>query len=158
MIIEIPENRKGPLIQNMLATFWMSTVTGFIKLAGTEKSMELMGPMLHDIGISKAQSMLRGIPPLEPNALGFAKWTNSWEDMMGIEGDFEMVSPERVVKVISKCPFAEQEGNTQIMCDLFSCTLNGAATIISPGFVFKQTHGLLNGDKYCRWVIERSSD
>lgn len=114
-----------------------------------------MGPTLENIGVSKAESMLRMIPPLEPNALGFAAWTNSWEDMMGIEGEIESASPERVVKVITKCPFAEQEGNTQLMCDLFACTLKGAGSVISPGFMFYQTHGFLRGDKYCRWVIER---
>lgn len=153
--MEMDERMKGPFVQNMLATFWMSTVFGFVKLVGSEEAMQVMGPTLENIGVSKAQSMLKVIPPLEPNALGFAAWTNLWEEMMGIVGDFESASPERVVKIITKCPFAEQEGNTQMMCDLFSCTLKGAGSVISPGFMFHQTHGFLKGDKYCRWVIER---
>ena len=43
--MEIPEQMKGPLVQNMLATFWVSTVLGFIEKAGSEESMQVMGPM-----------------------------------------------------------------------------------------------------------------
>jgi hypothetical protein len=152
--MEIPDQMKGPLVQQMLATFWISTVVGFIKQAGTEESMQVMGPMLENIGRSKAESMLRMIPPLESNALGFAAWTNTWEEMMGIEGHIESASPEKVVKVITKCPFA-QESHTPVMCDLLACCLKGAGSVIRPGFMFYQTHGFLRGDDHCRWVIER---
>ncbi|MGD1060820.1 MAG: hypothetical protein ABR879_05125 [Methanomassiliicoccales archaeon] len=151
--LPIPDEMKGPLVQQMLATFWLSTVLTFIKQAGTEESMQVMGPMMVNIGISKAESMLRMMPPLENNALGFAAWTNSWEELLGVEGRIEEASPERVVKVNTKCPLAEG-GGQQVMCDLLACSLKGAGSVIAPGYMYHQTHGLLKGDKYCRWVIE----
>ncbi|MCU0861411.1 MAG: L-2-amino-thiazoline-4-carboxylic acid hydrolase [Methanomassiliicoccales archaeon] len=152
-VIPIPEEQKGPLVQQMLATFWVSTVLGFIKQAGTEESMQIMGPMMENIGRSKAESMLRVMPPLEDNALGFAAWTNTWEELMGIEGRIIEASPERVVKVVDKCPLAEG-GARPVMCELLSCSLKGAGSVISPGFIFYTTHTITQGDKQCRWVIE----
>ncbi|HVO78247.1 MAG TPA: hypothetical protein VMS79_05200 [Methanomassiliicoccales archaeon] len=126
----------------------------FIKRAGTEDSMQVMGPMMVNMGRSKAESMLRIMPPLEKNALGFAAWTNTWEEMLGIEGRIESASPDRVVKVVTKCPLAEQ-GVDKVTCDLLACSLKGAGEVISPGYMFYQTQSLLEGDKNCRWVIER---
>lgn len=152
--MEIPDAAKAPLVAQMMGTFWMTTLLAFIKQAGTEESMQVMGPMLENIGISKAVSMMKVMPPLEKNALGFATWTNTWEEMLGIEGQIVESSPERVVKVITKCPLAV-EGASPIMCDLFACSLKGAGSVIAPGFMFHQTDNLMNGDKNCRWVIER---
>jgi len=33
--------------------------------------LQMIGPMIDNIGVAKAQSMLKVIPPLEPNAEGF---------------------------------------------------------------------------------------
>ena len=156
--MNIPDEKQAPMVAQMLGTFWMSTILAFVKHAGTEESMQVMGPMLVNIGRSKAESMMRVLPPFEKNALGFAKWTNGWEDMMGIEGVITEASPERVVKVITKCPLAEQEGASPIMCDLFACSLKGSGSVIAPGFMFHQTHNPMRGDKNCRWVIERIKD
>lgn len=154
LTMEIPDEKKAPMVAQMMGTFWMSTILAFIQKAGTEESMEVMGPMLENIGVAKAESMVKVLPPFEKNALGFATWTNGWEEMMGIEGTIEEASPERVVKVISSCPLAV-EGASPIMCDLFACSLKGAGSVIAPGFMFYQTHNPMRGDKYCRWVIER---
>ena len=152
--IDIPEDKKAPMVAEMMGTFWMTTILAFIKKAGTEESMDIMGPMLENLGVSKAESMVKMLPPLEKNALGFAKWTNSWEEMMGIVGTIEEATPERVVKKISSCPMAV-EGASPVICDLFACSLKGAGSVIAPGFMFYQTHNLMRGDKNCRWVIER---
>jgi hypothetical protein len=152
--MNIPDEMKAPLVQNMLATFWVSTVLQFAQKVGTEESMEVIGPMMENIGISKAESMLRVMPPLENNALGLGAWTNTWEELMGIEGYIESASPERVVKIVTKCPIADGKAD-KVVCDLFACSLKGAGSVISPGFMFHQTHSLLKGDKNCRWVIER---
>jgi predicted hydrocarbon binding protein len=125
-----------------------------MKKAGTEESMEIMGPMMENIGVAKAQSMMKVIPKLEDNALGFAAWTNTWEELLGIEGHIAESSPERVVKIITKCPLAE-EGVSPVMCDLLACSLKGAGSVISPDFFFFNTHMKTRGDDKCRWVIER---
>ena len=41
--MEIPEQMKGPLVQNMLATFWVSTVLGFIEKADILKELKAAG-------------------------------------------------------------------------------------------------------------------
>jgi hypothetical protein len=151
----LPDEKKAPAVAQMMGTFWMTTILSFASKAGTEESMAVMGPTLERIGVSKAESMTRVLPPFEKNALGFAKWTNGWEEMMGIEGEIVEASPERVVKVISKCPIADEAGASPLICDLFSCSLKGAGKVIAPGFMFYQTHNPMRGDKYCRWVIER---
>jgi hypothetical protein len=151
----IPDESKAPMVTQMLGTFWMSTILAFATRAGTEESMQVLGPVIENIGRSKAESMMRVLPPFEKNALGFARWTNGWEELMGIEGEITEASPERVVKVITKCPVLEMEGASPIMCDLFECSLKGSSAIIAPGFMFHQTHNPLRGAKYCRWVIER---
>jgi len=156
--MEIPDEMKAPMVAQMMGTFWMSTILAFIKKAGTEESMQVMGPTLEQIGRVKAESMMRVLPPFEKNALGFATWTNSWEEMMGIEGEIKEASPERVVKVITKCPLVEEKGASPIMCDLFACSLKGAGSVIAPGFMFYQTHNPMRGDKNCRWVIERMKE
>ena len=91
--MEIPDHMKAPMVQEILVTFWISTVLGFVKQAGMEESMQVMGPMIESIGRSKAESMLRMIPPLENNALGLDAWTNTWEDLIRIEGYIESASP-----------------------------------------------------------------
>lgn len=156
--MDVPDEMKAPMVAQMMGTFWMSTILAFVKQAGTEESMQVMGPMMVNIGISKAESMVKVLPPFEKNALGFAKWTNGWEEMMGIEGVITEASSERVVKVVTKCPIAEEEGASPIICDLFTCCLKGAGSVIAPGFMFYQTHNPMRGDKNCRWVIERIKD
>ena len=94
------------------------------------------------------------IPPLEKNALGFAAWTNTWEEMLGIEGYIESASQEKVVKINTKCPLAEA-GKMPVVCDLLACSLKGAGSVINPDFMFYYTNSLMKGDKNCRWVIER---
>jgi predicted ArsR family transcriptional regulator len=149
----VPEDMKGPLVMDMLATFWLSTVLDFIKKVGTEDAMQIMGPTLERIGVAKAESMMKMMPPLEKNAYGLAAWTNTWEEMMGIEGYIESASPEKVVKVNTKCPFSE--GGSEVMCDLLTCSLKGAANVISPGYFIHMTHKMTSGDSMCRWVVEK---
>lgn len=152
--MEIPDKYKAPMVAEMMGTFWLSTILEFIKKAGTEESMGIMGPMMERIGVAKAQTLLPMLPPLEKNALGFATWTNSWEEMMGIEGEIVEASPDRVVKINPKCPFANKD-SSPVVCDLFECCLKGAGSIIAPGFMFHVTHNPMRGAPYCRWVIER---
>jgi hypothetical protein len=52
---------------------------------------------------------------------------------MGIEGRIVESTPERVVKVITKCPMAQEEGATQAMCDLFGHCRKGSIYVIAPG-------------------------
>jgi hypothetical protein len=151
----LQDEMKAPAVAEMMATFWMTTILSFATKLGSEESMSVVGPALERIGVAKAESMKKVLPPFEKNALGFAKWSNGWEEMMGIEGEIVEASPERVVKVITKCPIAEEKGASPLICDLFSCSLKGAGSVIAPGFMFYQTHNPMKGDKYCRWVIER---
>jgi predicted ArsR family transcriptional regulator len=155
--INIPDEMRAPLVQNMLATFWMSTVLAFAQKYGTEESLEIAGPMMESIGRSKVESMRGLIPPLEENALGLGAWGESWSDLMGIEGENVEVGPERCVRIDTKCPVADAKADP-VVCDLMTCSLKGAGSVIAPGFIVYRTHSMTKGDKYCRYVIERAKE
>ena len=63
--MNIPDEKQAPMVAQMMGTFWMSTILSFVKHAGTDESMQVMGPMLVNIGISKAESMVKVLPPFE---------------------------------------------------------------------------------------------
>lgn len=153
LILEVPEEKKAPMVQDMLATLWVTTVIGLVKEVGPDKALEVVGPMMESAGRSKAELMFQQIPKPENNALGLAAWTNTWEVLLGIEGKIDEASPERVVKTNTKCSLAASK--CPVLCDLIGCSLKGSGSVISPDFKFYTTHKMTQGDEVCRWVIER---
>ncbi|MBM3132260.1 MAG: hypothetical protein FJZ95_04405 [Chloroflexi bacterium] len=129
----------------------------------------LMAPMVEKYGFEKALEMLRPYleklgesAPLFAEAMGIEGndamtiatiFCLYEEQVLKVEGKVTEVSPDRVVKQSTKCPF---QNLTPGFCWAFTIMAQGMTKAINPEFEMRVTHLMTEGDSICEWVVVRS--
>lgn len=150
--MEMPEAEKSQFVQQTMSSWWVTSVIALVKTVGPEKALEVLGPMMYNLGKDHAikgemNKMVEG-----SDAPALASLIHMFEETMGIKGEIIEVGEERVAKINTSCPLSECPPE---ICHLIGCYAQGTAKVVAPEYTFVLEEAMTKGDSECRWVVRK---
>ncbi len=149
---EVSPQEGAALMSETMVKWWLAALGTMTQTMGSEKAMKAYGPAMKEIGRQSTVELNKKLNIDSKDAIALGSLVNFWENMMGIQGKIEEATPDRVVKVITGCPFSKAPIEA---CQSLVCACKGMGEELSPGYAFRATHFMPKGDPYCRWVVEK---
>lgn len=119
---------------------------------GPEETQRVIYPYFKELGKRTG----RRLPKLGfagKDAITIGEWIDFLEDqVLLVEGKLTEKSPDRVVKVITKCPLQKLPG---AFCAAFQGQIDGILEEVNPQLRWYQTRVIPNGFETCEWVVEK---
>jgi predicted hydrocarbon binding protein len=152
--IKVPEAQQQAMLVEAMSGWWLAALGTLVKTLGPEAAMKAYGPAMREIGKQKTAEMVQKMGSPGSDAIGLASLVDFWEEAMGIEGKVIEVSPEKVVKINTKCPMSKTMPE---VCVSMECAVLGFSDVLNPEFHMRATHMMTKGDPHCEWVVERKA-
>ena len=151
--IELSEEEKSKMKEEMMMLWWATAVNAFIKTVGSEKAIETLGPEMFNLGKQFVEKRdLTKMVEGRDDATALAALVMMGEASMGVKGELSEVGEERVSRVNVSCPMSKCP---PWVCQLIECQMRGMASVVAPEFTFVQEEAMTKGDPQCRWVVQR---
>ena len=139
-----------------LATWGQMCEATFQALAekfGKDEALTLLQPYLEKIGESAPIfAEMMGIKGNDAVAIA-SLFCLYEEQVLKVEGRVTELSPDRVVKESTKCPF---QGLSSGFCLAFTGIAQGMAKAVNPAYKVTVTRLMTEGDPTCEWVVEKA--
>ena len=119
---------------------------------GKDEALKLLKPYLEKVG--EPSPIFAEMMGIEGNdAVTIASLFCLYEEqILKVEGKVTELSPDRVVKQSTACPF---QGLTSGFCWAFTAIAEGMAKAINPEYKVTVTKLMTEGDSLCEWVVEK---
>jgi len=150
--MELTGEQRSQIVKDTLSTWWLSSVIALVRTVGSEKAIEILGPVMYRLGKDSAEKSGVGKNIEGTGATDLASMINLFEEEMGMKGEVIEVGGERVAKVLMSCPLSKCPPE---ICQLMECYARGMSKVIAPEFTFIQEATMTRGDDQCRWVVRR---
>jgi len=146
-----PEMAHEQVIRSMGARDAMILQT-IVDKFGSEEAQKMIYPRLKEMGKQMASAAPQmGITGKD--AIAIASFLHTFEkQMMKIEGEPTEVSPDRVVKNITKCPLQSLPVD---FCLAFQGVVDGIIEGINPEYKFTIAKIIPKGDPICQWIVQK---
>ena len=141
-----------PEMRRILHSFLAEAVTEMVKVNGSQRTLELMGPIMRQGGKKAAVRALEEHEIVDRDGIAISSLIDLWEGALGVRGEIVERSETSVVKVAKQCPFANSPPE---LCSLFGRFVDGFCEVINPQYEWFQTHRMSAGDEECRWVCRK---
>lgn len=139
-IVAIMGTRDAMILQTLLDKF------------GSEEAQKMIYPRLKEMGKQMAAMAPQiGITGKDAMAIGAVIHVLE-KQMMKVEGEPTGVSPDRVVKEITKCPLQNLPAD---FCLAYQGVADGIIEAINPEYKWTLTKLIPRGDPTCQWVVEK---
>jgi predicted ArsR family transcriptional regulator len=149
---EVSPQEATALMSDAMVKWWLGALGTMTHVMGSENAMKAYGPVMRQMGKETMEETNKKLNITSRDAIALGSAVNLWEDMMGIQGRIDEATSNRVVKVITVCPFSKAPHEA---CQSLACACQGMGDVVSPGYKFNATHFMTKGDPYCRWVVEK---
>ncbi len=153
--MNLPEIELAEAHQLALATWGQMvdvSIQAMIDRFGYDEAMDILRPYMEKTGEpAPAFAEMMGIKGNDAIAIAsiFCLYE---EQVLKVEGCVTELSPDRVVKESTKCPF---QNLSVAFCQAFTCMSEGMAKAINPDYQLIMTKMMPKGDPVCEWVIEK---
>jgi len=119
---------------------------------GSEKAQKMIYPRLKEMGKQMA-AMAPTMGITGKDATAIASFLHVFEkQMMKIEGEPTEVSPNRVVKKITKCPLQNLPVD---YCLSYQGITDGIVEGINPEYKWTLAKFIPKGDPFCQWIVQK---
>ena len=151
-IPEIPSEMAHEQILLAMGRRDAMIIQAMVDKFGSEKTQKMIYPRLKEMG-KEMGAMAPAFGFTSEDAMAIAAFIHLFEKrMMLIEGEPTKVSPNRVVKEITKCPLQDLPVD---FCLAFQGIVDGIIEGINPGYKWVITKLLSRGDPICQWIVEK---
>jgi len=131
---------------------YANSLRALVDKLGSEEALRLLHPYLERVG-EGAPAMAQMMGVTENDAIAIASLIHLFdEQVLLVEGKPTEISPERVVKEITKCPF--QDFGPEFCLALLSAN-QGMVEAMNPEYKFTMPKFIPNGDPICQWILEK---
>jgi predicted hydrocarbon binding protein len=155
--MELPVPQLPPKMAHEQGVFSTGAMTAMIIQSivdkyGSCEAQKMIYPRLKEFGKQfAAQAPQMGITGKD--AMAIASLIHVAEkQMLTIVGEPTEVSPNRVVKEISKCPFQTMPPD---FCLAYQGIVDGIIEVINPEYKWTITKLMTKKDPVCQWVVEK---
>lgn len=119
---------------------------------GSEEAQKMIYPRLKEMGKQLA-AMAPQMGITGKDATAIAAFIHLFEkQMMKIQGEPTEVSPNRVVKEITKCPLQNLPAD---FCLAYQGVVDGIIEGINPEYKWTLAKLIPRGDPICQWIVEK---
>ena len=119
---------------------------------GSEEAQKMIYPRLKEMGKQMA-GMAPQMGITGKDAIAIASFLHLFESqMLNVEGEPTEVSPNRVVKEITKCPLQNLPPD---YCLSYQGIVDGIAEGINPEYKCTLAKIIPKGDPICQWIVEK---
>ena len=131
---------------------YATAIRALVDKFGSEEALKILHPYLKDSGREMgAMASMLGIT--SKDAMGIASMIHLFEEqVLLVEGKLTEVSPNRVAKEISKCPFQDFAPE---FCLAFLSMCEGLCEAINPEYKWTLPKFIPKGDLICQWIVEK---
>lgn len=124
----------------------------FVDKFGSEEAQKMIYPRLKELGKQMAATAPT-VGITGKDAIAIASFIHLTEkQIMKIEGEPTEVSPDRVVKKITKCPLQNLPVD---YCLSYQGLTDGIVEGINPEYKFITTKIIPKGDPICEWIVQK---
>ena len=153
--LKIPQLPPEMAHQQALAAtggFYAAAIRAMVDKFGSEEALEVLHAYLKETGKEMgAMAPMMGIT--SKDAIAIASLIHLFEEqVLLVEGKPTEVSPDRVVKEITKCPF---QSFAPEFCLSMMSLCEGLCEAINPEYRFTITKFIPRGDPICQWIVEK---
>lgn len=153
--LKVPQLSPQEAHQFALLTWgqiYAASVRALVDRLGSAEALETLRPRLREVGgTAPAFAEMMGITGKDAIAIGSLIHLIE-EQVLLVEGKPVEVSPDRVVKQISKCPF---QGFAPEFCQALLIANEGMVEAINPQYKMTMPMLIPNGDPVCEWILEK---
>jgi len=135
-----------------MGTQYATILQTFVDKFGSEKVQKMIYPRLKEMGKQMA-AMAPTVGITGKDAIAIASFLHLFEkQMMKIEGEPTEVSPNRVVKKITKCP---AQNFSVDFCLSYQGVVDGIVEGINPEYKWTLAKFIPKGDPFCQWIVQK---
>jgi len=135
-----------------LGGFYAAAVRALVDRFGSEEALKILHDYLKESG-KEMGAMAEAMGFTSKDAIAIASLIHLFEEQVfKVEGKPTEVSPERVVKENSQCPF---QGFAPEFCLSMTSMVEGLCEAINPEYGFTAPKFMPKGDPICQWIVER---
>ena len=149
---QIPSEMAHEQAMTALGTMSAMIVQAMVDKFGSKETQKIIYPRLKEMGKQMA-AMAPQMGITGKDAIAIASFLHLFESqMMNVEGGPTEVSPNRVVKEITKCPFQNLPAD---YCLSYQGLVDGIIEGINPEYKFTLAKIIPKGDPICQWIVEK---
>jgi hypothetical protein len=149
---QIPPEMAHEQIITAMGTMEAMILQTIVEKFGSEEAQKMIYPRLKEMGKQMA-GMAPQMGITGKDATTIASLIHLFEkQMMKIEGEPTEVSPNKVVKEITKCPWQNLPLD---YCLAFQGIVDGMIEGINPEYKWTLTKIIPKGDPVCQWIVQK---
>jgi len=132
---------------------WYATaIRALVDKFGSEEALKILHPYLKEAG-KQAGAMAEMLGFTSKDAIAIASLLHLLEEqVMLVKGKPTEVSPDRVVKEVTECPF---QPSAPEFCLSFLSLCEGVCEAINPEYKLTFAKFMGKGDPICQWIVEK---
>lgn len=153
--LKIPQLPADMAHQQALAAMggnYAAAIRALVDKFGAEEALKILHPYLKEIG-KEAGAMAPMMGFTSNDAIAIASLIHLFEEqVLLVAGKPIEVSPDRVVKEITKCPFQDFAPE---FCLSLQSVVEGMVEVINSEYKWTLPKFIPKGDLICQWIVEK---
>lgn len=153
--LKIPQLPPEMAHQQALAAMggnFAAAIRALVDKFGSEEALKILHPYLKEAG-KEAGAMAEMMGFTTKDAIAIASLIHLFEEqVLLVKGKPTEVSPDRVVKEVTECPF---QNFAPEFCLGFLSLVEGICEAINPDYKWTLPKFIPKGDPICQWIVEK---
>ena len=153
--LKIPQLPADMAHQQALAAmggYYAAAIRALVDKFGSEEALKILHPYLKESG-KEVGAMAEMMGFTSKDAIAIASLIHLFEEqVLLVAGKPTEVSPDRVVKEMTKCPFQDFAPE---FCLAFLSLCEGICEAINPEYKWTLPKFIPKGDLICQWIVEK---
>jgi predicted ArsR family transcriptional regulator len=131
---------------------YAAAIRALVDKFGSKEALKILHPYLKEMG-KETGAMAEMLGFTSKDAIAIASLIHLFEkQMLLVKGEPTEVSPNRVVKEITECPF---QSFAPEFCLAFLSVCEGICQAINPDYKWTLPKFIPKGDPICQWIVEK---
>ncbi len=147
---EVSKEEERELRDYVLNNVLDAVVEGFVDLHGSEKTLEVLGPLAKRIGLEGGKQLAKRNPGMKNDAATIGHLIDMFGQAIMQRGSAEYLSRDELRKEVTDCPL---QTFTYEMCKLIESLLQGVVQALNPNLELAYDSMMTKGDETCRWHV-----
>ncbi len=149
---QLPPEMAHQQALTAMGGLYAAALRALVDKFGSEDALKMLDPYLKAIGKEMAAiAPFMGITGKDAVAIASLMHTAE-EQVLKVVGKPTEVSPDRVVKEITQCPF---QGSAPELCLSMRSMCEGICEAINPDYGFSMPKFIPKGDPICQWIVHK---
>jgi len=153
--LEIPQLPAEMAHQQAVAAlggFYATAIRALVDKFGSKEALKILHPYLKESG-KETGAMAEMLGFTSKDAIAIASLIHLFEkQVLLVKGEPTKVSPNRVVKEMTECPF---QSFAPEFCLGFQSLCEGICEAINPDYKWTLPKFIPKGDPICQWIVEK---